>query len=637
MHLNQNSFPKKSPYRGLARLFDRCCFAMLSLFLALMIFFNFGLNLSTHTYLIPLVSLLLFFHGLTNFFYMSQQGSALNLFRTPILFLPFLIWLIINGNFLSVAPWLSKLDMIYYFEAYVVLWVSFYHLNSLKRIGLLIAILTLPVLYALYVGVSQFFHGRNLGDESEVIKGVSGLFFEPTSFVFLLSVIVAALIPATFLRYWEKTKQVGLFILGCLFFFGALIAQDLFGYSLLTLALVVGACFGFNTLKRRSIFLLRAFLIAFGLISALFVLFPLFGERFYVPFEFAGHHFYFEILKASVSLIEKVPVFGVGLANFSLLTPSLENVQLPMLVDNPSSSILLITSELGIVGMALIILPLFLTIKQLIQILKQSPKREIRYSKSVVSTNRYSVSIILSFIISAMLGTFLLSVSRVPFFLCLMALALSTLGMYVKASDCFLQLRSKLSRYVYLFFCLLLATSFFQDSQKLIASKSALEHSRFLYEQSFQENEYGTVELLEKALVYVDLSLERNNRNVDAWILKNEIINGIYNSNLIRYSAYKELLVETSEKAVELAGSYWKSWLRYGVSLGISGDLIESEKVLLKAVEMAPQSFEANYFMATYLMEESLRIKEARRFAERALEIEPKNPLAQEIIRKLKI
>ena len=52
---------------------------------------------------------------------------------------------------------------------------------------------------------------------------------------------------------------------------------------------------------------------------------------------------------------------------------------------------------------------------------------------------------------------------------------------------------------------------------------------------------------------------------------------------------------------------------------------------------MAPQSFETNFFMAVFLFNDPSKLEEAKSYAEQALAIEPKNELALDMIRKLKI
>ena len=100
---------------------------------------------------------------------------------------------------------------------------------------------------------------------------------------------------------------------------------------------------------------------------------------------------------------------------------------------------------------------------------------------------------------------------------------------------------------------------------------------------------------------------------------------------------FKEALLISSKEALKLNDSYWKAWLRYAISSSVSGDSAEAEQAFVKAVEMAPQSFETNFFMAVFLFNDPSKLEEAKSYAERAIAIEPKNQLALDMIRKLKI
>lgn len=633
----QKIVPPKRFTRNAVRFFDRCVFLTLCVFLSLMAFFNFGLNYSTHYHLIPLVSLMLIFHGLTLIFSLRSKETRFYGFFTVILFLPFLFWLIVNANFVSSVSWISKLHLIFYFEAFVVLWMSLYHLNSIKRLGRLAAVLSIPIAYALYVGSSQFFQERTLSNESEAIGVVTGLFYDSTSFVFLLSIMIAALMPAVFMRYWEKVKQFGLFIFGALFFLGAVIAQDVLGYGILFMSLIVGVCVSFNKIKKRYYFVARCSLFLAIIIALLLLSFPLFKEQFFIAFQFDGGFYYFEALKASLLLFAKNPLAGIGLGNFSYLVPTLNSVALPLQVDNPSNSLFLILSELGLVGLVLLLIPLFVAVKKCFKVWRQSPRREILYTSQVVSTQRIVLSIIVCLILSIFFGSFLFSISRTPFFICLLAIAFTPLGLFSDAKERFLLLKSKSAKLVYCFLSILLAVSFFYDSRRVLASAASYEVGLFIQKESFIENESERVMLLEEALLHADRSLEKNKDNVDAWILKNEIINGIYNTNSFHYMELKEALLVSAKEALKLNDSYWKAWLRYAISSSVSGDSAEAEQAFAKAVEMAPQSFETNFFMAVFLFNDPSKLEEAKWYAERAIAIEPKNELALDMVRKLKI
>ena len=106
---------------------------------------------------------------------------------------------------------------------------------------------------------------------------------------------------------------------------------------------------------------------------------------------------------------------------------------------------------------------------------------------------------------------------------------------------------------------------------------------------------------------------------------------------LMHYEHHLETLIDTAEKAVDSAGNYWRAYLRYGASLAIAGESDEAEKALKKAVKMAPQSLEANLYMAAFLVHFEEHQEESRHYLYKALEIDPANSLALAINRKLNI
>jgi len=133
------------------------------------------------------------------------------------------------------------------------------------------------------------------------------------------------------------------------------------------------------------------------------------------------------------------------------------------------------------------------------------------------------------------------------------------------------------------------------------------------------------------------LARKENPKNYDALILKNELLNAFYAKNEIHYEHLMEMLLGTSQKVMDSAGNYWKAYLRYGASLAIEGKEEQAEQALKKAVEIAPQSLEANLYMAAFLFHFEGRHEESKSYLEKALEIDPYNPQALAINRKLNI
>ena len=67
--------------------------------------------------------------------------------------------------------------------------------------------LSIPFLVHLYLGFDQFFHGKSLG-ELGLKKIVSGLFYESNSYVFLISVVFAGIVPALFFVIGKRLNDL---------------------------------------------------------------------------------------------------------------------------------------------------------------------------------------------------------------------------------------------------------------------------------------------------------------------------------------------------------------------------------------------------------------------------------------------
>ena len=627
--------------RKVARFFDRCTLLLLAFCLPLLLLIEGGIDHATHALIIPLFSLLLFFHGLTVFLKSRASIKPFKLSLIPLLFVPFLIWLIFSANFISATPWKGHISLIYFFEAFIILWIACNHLKGFRRLQTVCVGLLFMGFYSLFLGYSQFFHGRDGNFRADYINNVSGLFHDSTAYVFLTCISLAVVIPAFFLRFMIRGKRVVLLLTGLLLLFGLIIAQDIQGYILATLVVLLSSLFAFR--KREQIISFIALtLVLVGIAFGMLVLFmPSFSEHFALPYYFEGQFYFLEVLYGSVILCFKSLIWGTGLGAFSTGILSVKSQSFPLLLDNPSNSFLMLLSELGIFGASLLLVPTYYVLKKSFLELKQLPKWEFIESHRWVPMDRFVLSGSLSFLLSFLVCSLCISVSLFPFFLCLGAFVMGTLSMGGTASIIRLNLKNNIAQWGYLLFASLLGLTFAYDGMRSIKSASHLELARAVYSQSFELGETAEVcekiDILNQSASYVDLAIKENPRNLDALLLKNEILNAFYSKNEIHYEHYMETLLDTSKKVVDSAGNYWRAYLRYGASLAIAGESDKAEKALKKAVRIAPQSLEANLYIAAFLVHFEERLEESRRYLYKALEIDPANPLALAINRKLNI
>ena len=82
---------------------------------------------------------------------------------------------------------------------------------------------------------------------------------------------------------------------------------------------------------------------------------------------------------------------------------------------------------------------------------------------------------------------------------------------------------------------------------------------------------------------------------------------------------------------------YWLAWLRHGISLALNGNIDEAEYALNRAIDLAPNNIETNFYMASFLMQFKDRFEEARDYIEQALIISPDSNEALVMRQKLKL
>ena len=152
----------------------------------------------------------------------------------------------------------------------------------------------------------------------------------------------------------------------------------------------------------------------------------------------------------------------------------------------------------------------------------------------------------------------------------------------------------------------------------------------------FSDEAFGDADL-EEMVRTVDIALEYNRENLDAWLLKSMILNARYNYNPIRYEGDPSVMLEASQFALDRQKKHWKIWMRHGISLAVNGELESAEQSLLRALKLAPQNFETNFYMAFFCYQLIQDYDRSKRFLDKALDLQPKNKEAWELSRKLSL
>ena len=142
---------------------------------------------------------------------------------------------------------------------------------------------------------------------------------------------------------------------------------------------------------------------------------------------------------------------------------------------------------------------------------------------------------------------------------------------------------------------------------------------------------------LSDALELAEDSIKENKYNLDAWLLKHEILNALYNENSIRFDHYIELMLDATNFILDREKKYWLAWMRHGISLTLNGNLEEAEKAFNHAIRLAPNSFETNFYMGSFLIHFKDRFSDANIYIDKALVIDPANKEALALHQKLKL
>lgn len=608
-----------------------------ALTLSLLLFLGGGGTAENQLILIPFFSTLILLHGLSVFLKSNpkSQRNTCKIHQLPLAFLPFILWLLISANFLSIAPWRAQLDLIVYFEAWVMLWIATNHILYLRDLRIVLGLLAIAFLVHLYLGYDQFFHGKSVS-ELGIPKKITGLFSESTSFVFLMSLFYAVALPIVRMRYWKLAKRGAFGILLLLCFFALIFAHNFQGYLMFLIALVSGCFFTPHKRYRQIIFMLSFFVIAVLTYVALSAWVPSFGDYFFSAFRFEADSYGLSVFLASCHLFLKHALWGVGLSAFSDQLLQIKSATFPLVVEHPQSFYLLTLSELGVIGFFSLIIPLFFLFRNAWKQLEQTPKMGLVDGHRRVPTVRFYLSACGAFSVSFVLASMFHPVTKLPLFLSLFTLVLSIVGLSQRRMSLPLQ-KSNQMRACYMTFTLLLGGFFAYDGYRVFSSQVFLESVTERMEATlFSDEAYGDDDL-DELIDMVDEALLFNRQNLDVWLLKSTLLNARYNYNPIRYEGDRLGMLEASQFALDRQKNHWRIWLRHGISLAVNGELESAEHALLRALELAPQSFDANFYMAFFSYQLIQDYDRAQMYLDKALVLQPQSREAWELSRKLNL
>lgn len=587
--------------------------------------------------LIPLFSALVLLHGLSIFLKCNpnRPGRTFDINCLALIFLPFIFWLLLNSNFLSITPWRAQIDLFIFIEAWIILWIAANHISKFRDLRMVFGMFLIVFLLHLYVGYDQFFHGKSIS-ELGVQKKITGLFRDSSSFVFSVSLFLAVALPLARLRYWKLVKRYLIAVLFLFGFFAIIFSHNLQGYGLLLIALISGCFFTPFKLFKQISFVLSAIVIAGLTYAVLSAWVPAFGDYFFSTFRFEGVSYGLSVFYVSCLLFLSHALWGVGLAAFSDQVLKIESTTFPLLVEDPQNFYLLSLSELGLIGFLALMIPIFVIGSQAWNQLQQTPKKTLVDGHRRVLSARFYLSASGAFLLSFALGSVFHPLVKYPLFLCLFALVLRIVSFDQTKAVLSLKKSNKL-RIVYPIVTILFAGFFVYDGYRVFKSQIYLELATQRMDKTvFSGESFEAVEISELIDV-VDRAIQYNRENLDAWLLKSTLLNARYNHNPIRYEKDRVGMLEVTQFALDRQKKHWEIWLSYGISLAVNGEFESAEQALLRAQKLAPKSFDANFYIAFYYYQFSQDYDQSQMYLDKALALQPNNQEARELLRKLNL
>ena len=607
-----------------------------------------GVRPETTLLLLPLLIAALVFHG---FWLLTERdGDLRRLSLIPLWFAPFVVYVLASAIWLTPYPWLGVQHAILFLQAFAVLWLLVNNLRTRAHLWTFLGIILVPVGVGIFLACYQFFQDPKAfatpGGEFTVVMApvfygqATGTFADPGSYATFALIVLPMFLVAAAAPRLPQILRVLFFYLGLMIVLTVLFAQVFWTVVVLFLAFAGAGWFVYKRLSRR---LLAGSLL--GLLMAGVALF-LFLE---VPrFRFAADASPTETLireraelwSASLEMVQKHPLLGVGAGAFPVVLAQSENVSLPWRAKTPENDYLWILAEYGVLGFALLAVPvLFVVFGAYRRWRKESysvPRKEGR--GRIMPPQRFIMSLGLGGMLTAIVGAFFHFILLVP------ALAFcAVIGLGILAKSAFqsgLRLpQMRWARLSYLGLALFAALGLFRFGWPPLQASAQTAFAQQRLEQLVerQVHKSGNTVLLDEVINRFRFALQAYPRHADAWIGLSAAYCQLFYRSPAEFDANAALALEAAERAVDLSEAYWRAWAQLGVAQAHAGDAGAAEKALARALALAPNSSNANYYWASFLSHVPERRQEALRAANRAIEINPENAAARRLQQKLRI
>jgi O-antigen ligase len=597
--------------------------------------------------ILPLYGILFLLHGL---WLAVNKEKLVKLHALPVFLLPFMIFASLSAALWSPTPWRGAQELSLFWGAFLFFWVAVNSLRTRAHITFLVLSALLPISYGLFIGFYQFFQEPTLMvgarvdyalELSEQYLGrATGVFADPHSFAGLLLMLLPCVMVAGIVPRLPKVLRVL-----CLYIGGIIVTAITFTqayWAAASVFILMGIVPWFCFKKRRSglIFSLGGVGFAALVFLGMYFFHPPFHRGLEQALSEDGEGVRLTLWEESLRHFVENPLIGSGSGSFSYMFEHSEEVSLAHIPNTPHNDFLMIVGQYGALGALLLSLPLAYLVFKAIRAWRLeafSVKLKGRDGK-VMPLQKFFLSIALVGALALALCAFFNFVAYVP---ALMLYGAGILAILAKSSERrSLPLPSfRFSGVCYLVICALAGGLFWAKFMPSVRAQAlemeASQRLTHLVEQ--RVSIAGNKDLVDDVISLYREAVIWDSKNADAWIGLSAAICQLHFRNPSDFRETGGRAVQAASRAYEVSPEYWLSSAQLGVALALSGDRDAAEEALNRAVEFAPNSSRAHYYLASYLSNLAPQRALALSHIRRALEINPENEAARRLERKLLI
>lgn len=642
--------PLELPILGectIPNLLDWIVTGLLCLILFTVAFSLGGSHVESQVFYLPLFALLLFFHAL---YVVTANEHKLQINATPLYFAPFFIWALCSTLFLSATPLLGWHEFLFFLEAFIFFWVATNNLKKRMHFAALLVGGVFPVIAALLISFYQFFQKPGfafsiLRDSAialhpQVVGRATGIFADPESF----SMLILLVLPWAFLVTAVPKLPIILRILGfyilVTLFIGLVLSQTFWSLLVAMVGCVTAVIFCFEKLKTRIYVSLLSLSIASIVITFLITQFGRIGRSFNEALSIAGEGGRLFIWEQTLGIILSNPLWGTGAGSFAQEIEKVASYQLPQMAESPSSDLLLLLAEYGLLGFGLLLVPIFFIVSRAFERWYKEPSRvRLKFSKkTVMPPQRFFLTIALGGAFASFECFVLGRVWATPLLLLYNAIFLAIL---VKSAEgIFIQMK-KTALKQGLFVVILTASGIFMVYFFSPIMRSAghtydgLE--RMNKSLSLSKDSRERIQAFEATFSDFEQALMLYPRNRTALLGLTATHLQKYNLRPSEHIQIGKEAADYARRAIQLSPDNWRGWAYLGLAESMQGNPLRAEKAFLEGLKRAPHSSNANYYYAAFLAQLPERRQIALKVVEESLKKNPNNDAARLLKQKLLI